>query len=276
LPLAGEHSEWAELALLRADWTAKSLCLSARYPRGIFDSELVVGRQQLWRGSYLPEIRVDGTSVEVQGEWEELCWLSDADLDYVELEVELARNWRLQRQMLLARRDDLAYLADVVLGPHSARIDYRIEFPLTPQVELTSDNEVSEVSWHVGKPRACVMPLALNEWRCDSRHGRFDGRVLYQTGTANALYAPVLLDLNGKRMSKPRTWRQLTVAQDLRLIPRDEAVAYRVQIGNRQWVIYRSLAATASRTFFGHNLTSEFLLARFTKDHELENLIEIE
>jgi hypothetical protein len=120
------------------------------------------------------------------------------------------------------------------------------------------------------------MPLALSEWRSDSRYGRFDGRVLYQSAAGAGLYAPLFVDISPRRLRKPRTWRQLTVAEDLRLMPRDVAVAYRVQIGARQWVIYRSLETTGNRTFLGQNLTSEFVVARFDPDGEMDPLIEIE
>ena len=86
----------------------------------------------------------------------------------------------------------------------------------------------------------------------------------------------MFFDLNAKRRSKTHTWRQLTVAQDLDILSRDVAVAYRIQVGRKQWVVYRSLGPTGNRTFMGHNLISEFLVARFLKNGEVENLIEIE
>ncbi len=76
-----------------------------------------------------------------------------------------------------------------------------------------------------------------------------------------ALCVPVFIDFDRKRSGKARTWRQLTVAENLQILPRDVAVAFHLQIGARQWVIYRSLAATASRTFLGQNITSEFVVA---------------
>ena len=77
-------------------------------------------------------------------------------------------------------------------------------------------------------------------------------------------------------MMRPVTWRQLTVGESLRAQPRDVAVGYRVAIGSRQWLIYRSLAAAASRTLLGHNLSSETLVARFARSGEVKTLIEIE
>jgi hypothetical protein len=277
LPTAGEHSEWAELALLRADWTARSPYLGATFTDGTFFSEMAVGPRRLWFGSTLPEVRIEGATVDPQGDWEELCWLSDEDVDYIELEIDLARGWRLQRQMLLARRDQFLYLADVVLGPQAVAIDYRLELPLDPQLSPHRQPETAEVEWVADRPLAWVMPLALSEWTIDSRLGRFDGRVLYQTAHAAGLYAPLFIDLSPKRQKKSRTWRHLTVAENLQLLPRDIAVAYRVQIGSRQWVVYRSLVKVGNRTFLGQNVMSEFLVSRFNPEGgELEDLIEIE
>ena len=73
------------------------------------------------------------------------------------------------------------------------------------------------------------------------------------------------------------TWRQqLTVAEQLLNQPRDVAAGYRVQFGKRQWLIYRSLAKAANRTLLGVNLSTEFLLARFGRDGEIETVLEIE
>jgi hypothetical protein len=202
--------------------------------------------------------------------------LSDEDVDFIELEIELTRGWRLQRQVLLARQDQFLFTADVLLGLQPAAIDYRLELPLDPQLTPRRQVETSEVQWVADKPLAWAMPLALSEWNFDSRYGRFDGRVLYQSARATGLYAPLFIDLSPNRQAKPRTWRQLTVAEELQLIPRDVAVAYRVRVGSRQWVIYRSLGKIGNRTFLGQNVMSEFLVSRFETSGELEDLIEIE
>jgi hypothetical protein len=277
LPMAGEHSEWAELAVLRADWSARSPYCAATYSRGTFLSEAAIGAHRLWFGSTAPEVRVDGAVLDMQGDWEELCWLSDHDVDFIELEIDLSHGWRLQRQMLVARRDEFFYLADVVLGPHPGAIDYRLELPLDPQLTPRRQPETSEVAWFADRQLAWAMPLGLSEWTIDSREGRFDGRVLYQTARAAGLYVPLLIDVSPKRQHKPRTWRQLTVAENLEIQPRDVAVAYRVQVGARQWVIYRALTKLGNRTFLGQNVVSEFLVSRFDPETgEIEDLIEIE
>ena len=85
---------------------------------------------------------------------------------------------------------------------------------------------------------------------------------LRQRDQSARLFAPLFIDLAPRRLSHELTWRQLTVAQDRKIEPRDVAVGYRVQIGNPQWLIYRSLADQASRSLLGQNLSSNFRCSR--------------
>jgi hypothetical protein len=68
----------------------------------------------------------------------------------------------------------------------------------------------------------------------------------------------------------------LTVAEQRTNLPSDVAVGYRVQCGNRQWLIYRSLSRPAMRTVLGQNLASELLVTRFYRTGETASLVEIE
>jgi hypothetical protein len=128
---------------------------------------------------------------------------------------------------------------------------------------------------------ALVLPLALPEWRHDRRYGTLVGEqgglILRHAGEGCGLVAPLFFDLDRRRRHRAATWRQLTVAEDLKVVPRDVAVGYRVQVGRQQWLIYRSLRPPgASRTVLGQNLSSEFLAARFRPDGDVESLLEIE
>jgi len=53
-------------------------------------------------------------------------------------------------------------------------------------------------------------------------------------------------------------------------------VAYRAQSGRRQWLVYRSLAPAANRTFMGQNVSGEFCAGRFPKKGEIDEWIEVE
>jgi hypothetical protein len=92
-----------------------------------------------------------------------------------------------------------------------------------------------------------------------------------------AIYAPLWLDFDRKRLTKERTWRQLTVGQGLRLVPINEGAAFRVQAGDDQWLVYRSLSGPANRTFMGKNLISEFFCGRFDGESgDVEELISVD
>jgi hypothetical protein len=225
-------------------------------------------------------VSVDGAAALPVSDWNELCWISDKDVDYLELEIELGDDIRVQRHLLLARKERFLLLADSVLGSRRAAIDYRSALPRCPGVAFQEACETREGSLTGRKPRARVLPLALPEWLADRRNGTLAatdaGIELRQQAEGQSLFAPLFLDLDRRRMNKPLTWRQLTVAESWAICPADAAVGYRVAIGKRQWLFYRSLNCPRNRTLLGHNLSSEMLAARFLPDGEVETLIEIE
>jgi hypothetical protein len=279
---AANH-ELAALAVLRSDWSAGSNRLAVTYRGAEVRTELAVGRDLLWSGRWSLEVRLDGETLTSAKDaaWEEVCWHSDADADYLELEIELTRGVRVQRQMLLARKDHFLLLADAVLGTQSGAIDYRSVLPLVEGAVFDPAGETRE-GYLVGrKPRALVFPLALPEWRDQPWRGGLTGGtdgLEFQCGhpAASRIYAPLFLDLNQRRQVRPATWRRLTVAENRTIVPHEEAVGYRVQCGTEQWLIYRSLDERGNRTVLGQNLVSEMLVSRFKTSGEIESLLEIE
>ena len=92
----------------------------------------------------------------------------------------------------------------------------------------------------------------------------------------NGLCASLLFDLNRVRSWRPRTWRRLHVVEKLEQVARDRAVAYRVQLDQQQWLIYRSIGENANRTCLGENVSQDFYMGRFFRDGSVEELIQIE
>jgi hypothetical protein len=244
-------------------------------------TEFCSDREVLWSGEWRCEIRRNGQVLSPESDWEEVCWVSDEDVDYLELEIELADGVAVQRQMLLAREDRFLLLADAVLGDEPGKLEYRGWLPLGPQVAWEQSRQTREGFLVAeGKPAALVLPLALPEWRADGRGGTFEwtkeGLQLTQAAQGRSMYAPLFIDLHPRRMTRRLTWRKLTVAESLETQPDDVAVGYRVQIGKEQWLIYRSLVEPANRTLLGHNLSTEALVARFDRSGEVEALVEVE
>ena len=240
-PNSAYHSEWSQTAFLRTNWSRKSELLAITYADRKVRSELRVGAATIWSGGCDPVIRVNRFDLKPESEWDEVCWHSDKDVDYVELEIEFQGGWKLQRQVLLARKDRFLFLGDAVIGTNPSQIEYRSTLPLAGAVRLNAADETREGFLYDDNRLATVLPLALPEWRSESTEDRFNqtdrGLELCQHRFGAALYAPLFIDLKPSRLSKELTWRQLTVADRLEIQPRDVAVGYRVQIGKAQWLL---------------------------------------
>jgi hypothetical protein len=89
------------------------------------------------------------------------------------------------------------------------------------------------------------------------------------------LYCPLFFALTPKAGNKQFTWRQLLVAKKLKCEAQDQAAAARIQVGGRQWLLYRSLTEQANRTFMGQNYASEFVFGEFLLDGKLKPYVEI-
>ena len=100
--------------------------------------------------------------------------------------------------------------------------------------------------------------------------------LVQQQTTGRRLYAPLFIDLKSKRSHKDRTWRRLTVAEGLEIQAVDMAAGYRVQIGSRQWLFYRSLGPKGNRTLLGQNYACDFYAGRITRDGLTDEIIEVE
>jgi hypothetical protein len=279
-PPAPVHSEWAMAAMLRTGWTPSDPWLAAVYPGTEVQIEVCTGRRVLWSGPWALDLQFDGRRLEPRGEWEEVCWVSDKDVDYVELEGEWSGGVRVQRHLMLSHEGGFLFLADAILGPSRGRWEYASRLPLAEKIVFEGAKEHWDGRLVDGKPLASVLPLALPEWRTDPRPGslRADGSTLElrQSGEGQCLFAPLVFDLKAARIGKPLTWRQLTVAENLTIQPADVAVGYRVMLDKQQWLIYRSLGPRGNRTLLGHNLATEMLVARFLRNGEVEAVLEIE
>ena len=212
--------------------------------------------------------------------WDEVCWHEDEDVAYLELTMRLSQGCRIERQVVLARQDRFVLLADAVLGRRRAKWDYRGGLSLPKGVKFRAARQSYEGFLINGRRRALVLPLALPEWRDEAAGGELaaaDGAlVLHQSAEGRGFFAPLFLDFHPRRMTGPRTWRQLTVAENLARVKPDVAVGYRVKVGSAQWLAYRALARRGNRTVLGHNLTTETLVARFGRKGEVQTIVEIE
>jgi hypothetical protein len=279
MPEPSVYSEWGEVATMRSRLDRQSPQLTIAFDEAFPRLELVA-EQPLLQGIWNADLRVDGERLMPTTSWDEVCWHHDDDAAYLELETKFAGGWRLQRQILLARQEGFVLLADTILGDRSAALEYSASIPLAQGIAFQPEAETHE-AWLAGRSRKwLVMPLGLPEWRSDRPLGSLSAKDNQLTITSQQqgqnLFVPLLIPLNGSRGKLDYTWRRLTVAQQLEIQPPDVAVAYRAQVGDRQWAIYRALRERGNRTFLGKNLATEFFVGLFHRTGQMDTIMEVE
>lgn len=282
LPDPSLNSDWAGITIMADGWSQSDARLAVAFVHEPMTIELSIAGEALLRGEWTSETSCDGQPVHATGKWEQLCWESGKRFDLLELGLELSEGLRLERQILFVREDSLLYLADNIIshGDAARTIRHSFGLPLAGNVAWRPEAETRDGLLVGRNARTAVLPLALSEWRCDPRGGSLELNVtrlvLTQETNARALCCPLLIDLKRKRTNKPRTWRQLTVGENLEAVPRDVAVGFRAQSGRDQWLFYRSLGPAGNRTILGQNIAGEFSAGRFLASGQLKEWIEIE
>ncbi|MCH2119171.1 MAG: hypothetical protein MK161_15890 [Pirellulales bacterium] len=286
LPDTWHHDKDAKLAVGFADWDVRQGRFHLDYSGEVPEFELLAGRRRLFSGRVQVHLEVDGVERQFCGKWSEVCEYSDDDVHYLEIEQPWSGGLVLQRQIMLVRDDRCVLLADSVIPDKPVEgtettVEYWCNLPLGQSISWSPEAQTREGFLADGKRRALVVPLAAGEWSTgatESTLGETKDRhlQLFVRGR-NSLYAPIWFDLQKRRFTRARTWRQLTVGDQLQLVPRHEATAYRVQAGSEQWMVYRSLGERRCRTALGKHLIADFYGSRFyAGDGSHEELVTVD
>jgi hypothetical protein len=291
LPESLWHSELAGAAVMLPEWDVRRGRTSVDYAGEEFRIEIEYGRGTAVRGNWEVMIEIDGTDQAPAGPWTHICEYSDDDAQYLEFEQRWTGGVRLQRQIMLLRDDRCVMLGDAVLRDENqapATVGYFGRVPLAADIKADWEPDTHEV-WlrdADGKPRALALSLQTNEWRIGPSAVRYqiadDQNLSLQTTSqpprdnGGSVFVPFWLDFQQRRFDRPRTYRQLTVGDELRIVDPDEAVAHRIQMGSEHWVTYRSLRGERTRTFLGKHLVADFYCARFHPgDGSIEDLLTV-
>ena len=272
LPESMHHDANAKIAVMFPDWDVRRGRTHIDYSGEEVALELFAGKTKVVSGHWQTMLETDGAELRPDGPWSEICEYSDDDVHYLELEQPWTDDLLLQRQFMLVRDDRCLLLADSVIPTESrtslpSSIKYLSRLPLASSIHLHPEPETREVFLSDDRKRALAIPLSGSEWTIGPSDANIqesaDDCMVFSASGAGRLYAPLWLDFQKRRFKRVRTWRQLTVADQLRLVGRDEAVGYRVQVGSEQWVVYRSLGERACRSILGKHLIADFFSARF-------------
>jgi len=282
LPDASINSDWSAIAVMASGWSQSDVRLAVAYADDPVHIELSTGGERLLAGVWSSETTCDGEPVRITGEWERLCWETGKRYAYLELGIDLSHGLRLDRQLLMGTEDRVLFLTDILVAADGAprHLHHSLKLPLDSHVTWHPEFETRDGMLNGRKTRAAVMPLSLSEWRSDSRGGSLSAEngqlTLTQEANGRGLCCPLFFDLDKKRAKQERTWRHLTVAEWMEVLPHDLAVSYRAQSGHDQWLYYRSLGPVGNRTFMGQNIAGEFSAGRFFETGKYKEWIEVE
>ena len=254
--------------------------------------EVALRGEPILYGLWTFDIRLGKKAVAPVGTWSKICEHTERNCHYLEIELPLSHDYRLQRSLLVNHKDNVLLLTDTVLADEeqntNTSLSYRTEFYVSPKLRVKTSEETTEIEFRStsrgATPVFRALPLALPEWKTSSPLGSVSGTltategtmVLRQETTGRSLFVPLFFDLDAERLVKRYTWRQLSVGENLRRTREDEAVGYRIQLGEEQFMLYRSLTSPVSRTVLGHNLMDDFCFARFDPETGVDPLIAVE
>ena len=277
------HDPEAAVAILRSGWKQGDVRVLLEYREPLPRLEIAVDDRVLFAGAWQWSASADGRPLDAEGAWKVSCWETGRKATFLEIVAPLTGGMQLERQVVVLPRQRIMMLADALVprpGSTAAIQDlrHRACLPLATGLDSDPEQETREILVSDTRTRCLVLPLALPEWRTAGRGGfaaAADGLVLEQQG-AMRLFAPLWIDCDAARIGRPRTWRQLTVADTRRILPAHQAVGFRVQAGLEQWLVYRALDVPRNRTLLGCNVSCEFLVGRVKKSGEVARTLEIQ
>lgn len=278
------QSDDAETACLRTSWSTDASLVTLAHHDETVSMELVVDGTSILRGPWGIELAEDGDPVEFEALWECVCFHSDKDVDYCELQIEFEGGPTIDRYVMLSRKRQFAVLADVLVGSPAKRLDLVSLLPLADGVNLDACKGSREQRLKSGRQTVRVFPLALP---CDAGAGTA-GRIglddsngqsclaIGQASETGGLFSPVIFDWSKSRRNADVEWRQLTVTHAGE-IDRTGAFAYRCLTGSQHLVLYRALESTSQyRTVLGYQPENETVVADFTTKGQFDPILLVE
>lgn len=276
------QSDAARIACLRSNWDPGADACVVAFDGPTPRIDLTAFGVPLLRGTWGTQTTVAGQELHAAGDWECVCWFSDADADYMELKQTAPGGAEVLRQMLLARADHFLLLSDVVRLPAGSEggIEHRMELPVVAGTSAVQDGITREWKVRAGALKVRVLPLGLPQETIHRAAGRLEADErsirLVQQSPGTGLACPLLLDWSPTRRKAAAQWRQLTVAENGQTLSGSESCGVRWRIGDDQWLYYHALTPRfTARTVLGFHTFHETVIGEVS-DGEIEQLVQVE
>ena len=271
-----------EAGIMQREWDSHGSRIAVDYSVDPLLVEVIgMKGESLLAGPWSCEVWCDDKQLPITSSWQEVCWFSEDDVDYLELEASCDEHCKIQRQILFIRQSGIVLLADALLGSQKANWRIQSTLPVAGDYQMEVSEKTRECWLSAeGKRQALLVPLASNEWqRQFSPHqlSLEEGLLCVEhRAQAKSLYAPLVLAIRREHLDAPITWRPLTIVENLQLQPPDVAVGYRLQLDRLQWIFYRSLAQARPRTLLGCHTAADFCACTFDyRTGNAESLLEV-
>lgn len=278
------QSDDAEDACLRSSWSPASSVATLTFHQDPVGIELVADGTPLLVGPWGLSLQEDGEEVEIEDAWECICWYTDGEVDYCELQLEFDDGSKLGRFVMLPRGRQFAVIADIASGSTAKQLELTSELPLADGIEASRRKGTREWRLKAGRQRFRVFPLAVPqdaglgtsnnaEVVTDDEQASFVTSSVSSNGGA---FSPVVIDWAPERRNATCEWSPLTVSEVME-IDRTGAAAWRVRFGDEHLIIFRALRATDRyRTVLGYQTEHETVIADFTKAGDFKELLLVE
>lgn len=280
-PDASQQSDGAGWAVLRPHWTGPVHQCAVRVAGSLMELELVADGVPVLSGEWTAAVRRRGQGLAAAGPWTCNCWFTDKDAAYAEFQQLLEDGSRLIRQLLLPTRDEFLLLAESIRGKEAGPWELSRNCELAQRWEAEQDAASREWALLRKGGRIRILPISSPQFRVERAYDQLTCTAGELACTSREegqnLYSAVILDWSRERSKAGVDWNLLTVAEDGRACPRDEAVGIRWRVGEDQWILSHSFVPPRMpRTFMGLHTSSETVVSRVNSQGEFETLVEVE
>jgi hypothetical protein len=277
--LRSHQSDWAMTAAMASDESEVSSQVGCRFHDAAPEVIATINGRELVSGPWRSSVVIGGETLRDDLSWTCSCWYSDKAADFVEMQCRVRPGVTLFRQVLLGKRDSWMMLADEVRAPGQT-IEYFSQTPIARGWDWLEDSLTRERALVQDSLRVRVAPIFVSQDKVQRSDGVVepDARGLTLRFTAaDGLYLPTVFDWHPDRRDAGVDWNVLTVADSGRVLSRSEASAYRLRVGERQWVFYHSLTrARVGRSVVGLHTLYETVVGEFKPNGVVDPMVQVE
>ena len=175
LPSPSNYWEKNSVATMRRSWRERGCRVAVDFSSDVIWLD-VIGHdgQRVMSGDWDVEIFRDQSPMQTDVSWQEVCWFTDDDVDYLELECEVENVCKIQRQLMLMREEGVVYFADALIAQAPEQWSVKSTWTLTDDIELRSETKTTEGKLVrvgiVDQTAALLLPVAMPEWRRSPSH----------------------------------------------------------------------------------------------------------